>query len=72
MKYKQHELTKYKIKGKLIKINKGVALANSNHKCPKSYNRVLYADDNNNLFCKYDGMWWKFPEEVEYCYLIKM
>lgn len=69
-KYKQYKTTKYLIKGKLSKIDKKVALANGNHKCPPSYNRQLFADENNNWFCKFNGVYWKFPEEVEYCYLI--
>ena len=61
MKYKQN-LNKYLIKEELSKTNNVVLGSNGNRGIIK---RTLYQDENGNLYAKYFGSWWKYPQEIE-------
>lgn len=52
-----------RIKGTLKKTNRVVLGSNGNRGVIK---RRLYIDNKGDLYAKYFGNWWKFPEEIEH------
>lgn len=57
--YKQYKNSKYKIYGYLTKTQRTV-------KPVRVGKRRIMKDEKGQLFVKINGIYWKFPEEVDY------